>query len=135
MPWLKPPSRGNRIDMRGVNDPRIQLDRYHEVAGISTPMRPCGWQSPMPRARVPGPHGGRRRGPDRRAHARRSGVHSRLRRAESPTATSTLGGPRGCPPPRHRAAREAPGRNQSVCTDRLACRRKPPMLHLLPRAH
>jgi predicted MPP superfamily phosphohydrolase len=24
---------GNRIDMRGVNDPHIQLDRYHEVAG------------------------------------------------------------------------------------------------------
>ncbi|HQR79726.1 MAG TPA: metallophosphoesterase [Actinomycetota bacterium] len=24
---------GNRIDMRGVNDPHIRLDRYHEIAG------------------------------------------------------------------------------------------------------
>ena len=30
--WL-----GNRIDMRGVNDPHIQLDRYHEVAGEFDP--------------------------------------------------------------------------------------------------
>jgi predicted MPP superfamily phosphohydrolase len=28
---------GNRIDMRGVNDPHIQLDRYHEVAGDFDP--------------------------------------------------------------------------------------------------
>ncbi len=28
---------GNRIDMRGVNDPHIQLDRYHEVAGEFDP--------------------------------------------------------------------------------------------------
>ncbi len=28
---------GNRIDMRGVNDPHISLDRYHEVAGEFDP--------------------------------------------------------------------------------------------------
>jgi predicted MPP superfamily phosphohydrolase len=29
--------RGNRIDMRGVNDPHIALDEYHEVAGDFDP--------------------------------------------------------------------------------------------------